>query len=131
MKAIILNTLALLSLLAAPPLLISDSASAACTRNPNSSSDYVLNGVGEAGGPCSGEGVNNVLKTIVNILSFIVGVAAIIVIILSGFRYITSGGDSNKVGAAKNALIYALVGLVIAALAQLLVQLVLNRASNP
>ena len=69
-------------------------------------------------------------KKVVNIFSIIVGVVAVIFVIYGGFRYITSGGDSGNVGNAKNTLIYALVGLVIVALAQLIVHYVLNTATN-
>jgi hypothetical protein len=51
-------------------------------------------------------------------------------IIYGGFRYITSGGDSGRVGNAKNTLIYAIIGLVIVALAQLIVHFVLNQATT-
>jgi ABC-type Fe3+ transport system permease subunit len=102
----------------------------ACGNGSGSSQDQVLNGVGESGGTCNSAGVTNTVAQAVNILSLIVGIAAIIVIIVSGLRYITSGGDSAKVGAAKNTLIYALIGVAIAALAQFLVHFVLNRASS-
>jgi len=62
-------------------------------------------------------------------LSVIVGVAAVIMIILSGLRYITSGGDASKVGAAKSSLIYALIGLVIVALAQVIVHFVFAKVT--
>lgn len=84
---------------------------------------------------CSDSGVdNNAIKTlaakITNTFSIIVGAASIIMIIYGGFRYVTSGGESGRVGAAKNALLYAIVGLVIVALAQLIVHFVLNQTSN-
>lgn len=69
-------------------------------------------------------------SNIVNIFSYIVGAVAIIMIIYGGFRYITSGGDSGSVGNAKNTLIYAIVGLIIVALAQILVHFVLNQTSG-
>lgn len=71
---------------------------------------------------------NKFLTTIINIFSAIVGVIAVIMIIVGGLRYITSGGDANKVGAAKQTLIYAIIGLVVVALAQLIVHFVLNQA---
>jgi type IV secretion system pilin len=79
-------------------------------------------------------GLNDLLKTVLNILSLIVGIAAVIMIIVGGFRYVTSGGDSSGTASAKNTIIYAIVGLVIAVLAQVLVQFVLDKtncASNP
>lgn len=74
--------------------------------------------------------LSTIATKIVSIFSIIVGIIAVIMIIYGGFRYITSGGDSSKVGAAKNSLVYALVGLIIVALAQLIVHYVLNNASQ-
>lgn len=70
------------------------------------------------------------LERIVNILSIIIGVVAVIMIIFGGFRYITSGGDSTRVGNAKNTLIYAIIGLIIVALAQVIVRFVLNTTND-
>jgi hypothetical protein len=74
-------------------------------------------------------GIGEIIKTIINIFSIIVGAAAVIMIIYGGFRYITSGGDSGKVGNAKNTIIYALIGLIIVALAQVIVRFVLTKAT--
>jgi cytochrome bd-type quinol oxidase subunit 2 len=74
--------------------------------------------------------LNSLLKDIVNIFSAIVGVVAVIMIIVGGLRYITSGGDSGKVGTAKNTLIYAIIGLVVVALAQVIVHFVFAKATS-
>lgn len=74
--------------------------------------------------------LNGLLARVINIFSLIVGVIAVVMIIVGGLRYITSGGDSNKVGAAKTTIIYALVGLVVVALAQLIVHFVLTQTNN-
>jgi hypothetical protein len=50
-------------------------------------------------------------------------------IIWGGFKYITSGGDSNNVSGAKNTIIYAIIGLVIVALAQLIVHFVISQST--
>jgi hypothetical protein len=73
--------------------------------------------------------VNRTVATAVNLFSFVVGVAAVIMVMLGGFRYITAGGDSGKISSAQQTIIYALVGLVVVALAQILVRFVLNRVS--
>jgi hypothetical protein len=70
--------------------------------------------------------LNHIIRTVINFLSVGVGIVAVIMIIIGGFKYVTSGGDSNSVASAKNTIIYALVGLVIAALAQVIVRFVLN-----
>lgn len=75
-------------------------------------------------------GLKSLAGKITNLFSIIVGATSVIMIIYGGFRYITSGGDSGKVGSAKNTLIYAIVGLVIVALAQLIVRFVLGQANN-
>jgi hypothetical protein len=106
----------------------------ACGDAAGSSTARVINAATPDTTDCSGSGVSNVIHAAVTVLSILIGAAAIIMILLSGFRYITSGGDSNKISGAKNALIYALVGVAIAALAQFLVNFVLfqsNNAINP
>lgn len=75
--------------------------------------------------------LEDVIKTIVNILTILVGIIAVIMIIVSGFRYITSGGDAQKITSAKNTLVYAIIGLIIVALAQIIVKLVINETTNP
>jgi hypothetical protein len=74
--------------------------------------------------------VGGVLATIVNIISFIAGAIAVIMIVLAGFKFITSGGDANRVASAKNSLIYALIGIVVVALAQAIIHFALNNASQ-
>ncbi len=74
--------------------------------------------------------LSNIARKIINIFSIIVGIVAVIMVIYGGFRYITSGGDSGRVGNAKNTLIYAVIGLIIVALAQFLVHFVLSTSSQ-
>lgn len=100
----------------------------------------VCNGVSEAAngsnGSCGTAGsgstvdLSTVAKKIINILSIIVGIIAVVMIIYGGFKYITSGGDTGNVSAAKNTLIFAIVGLIIVALAQFIVHFVLNSATG-
>lgn len=79
---------------------------------------------------CNTKTSNNVVgdltHTVVNILSVIVGAVCVIMVIVAGLRYVTSAGDSNGVAGAKSTLTYALVGLVIVALAQFIVHFVLS-----
>ena len=74
--------------------------------------------------------LNDLLADIINIISVIVGIVAVIMIIYGGFKYITSGGDSGNVTGAKNTILYAIVGLIIVALAQFIVKFVLNTSSG-
>ncbi|HMS49813.1 MAG TPA: pilin [Candidatus Saccharibacteria bacterium] len=70
---------------------------------------------------------NAKLKTAVNLLSAIVGVVAVVMIIIAGMNFITAGGDSGKVSTARNMILYAAIGIVVVALAQLIVRFVLQR----
>jgi hypothetical protein len=74
--------------------------------------------------------LKSIASKIVNLLSVIVGIVSVIMIIYGGFKYITSGGDSGNVSGAKNTLVYAIVGLIIVALAQFIVHYVLTTASS-
>lgn len=62
-------------------------------------------------------GNSGVITTITNTLLFVVGALAVIMIIVGGIRYATSGGNASNVTAAKNTILYAIVGLIIAFLA--------------
>jgi hypothetical protein len=71
--------------------------------------------------------LNRLITQIINIISVIVAIVAVIMLIFGGFRYITSGGASDKVKGAKDTILYALIGLVIVALAQTVVKFVVNK----
>lgn len=106
----------------------------------DSISDSLCQGTNEAAGNgssttgCTAQNPNDSLKSvaskIVNLLSIVVGIVAVVMIIWGGFKYITSGGDSSNVSGAKNTLVYAIVGLIIVALAQFIVHYVLSTASS-
>ena len=66
------------------------------------------------------------LKKIVNFLLYILGAVAVIVIIISGITFVVSGGDSSAVTVAKNRLLYAVIGLVVAIMAYAIVNFVLK-----
>ncbi len=73
--------------------------------------------------------LNEIIALVINIFSVIVGVAAVIMIIVGGLRYIISGGDSGNVTSAKNTILYAIIGLVVVALAQFIVRFVLGKVT--
>ena len=95
----------------------------------NNSADEACKGVGvdTATGCAAGtDGIGNLINTVINLLSIVVGIGAVIMIMVGGFKYITSGGDSGKAGSAKSTIMYAVLGLVVVALAQFLVKFVVN-----
>ena len=116
------------------PVLLPVTSLAACSDNITTN---INNGVNQATGNTSScgttnisSGIKNIAVTVVNILSVVVGIVAVIMIIYGGFRYITSGGESGNVSGAKNTLLFAIVGLVIVALAQVIVRWVIGTSSN-
>jgi hypothetical protein len=74
--------------------------------------------------------ITNVVKLVVQTLSLVIGIAAVIMIMIAGFKYITAGGDTAKITSAKNTIVYAVIGLIIAALAQFIVQFVLVKTTD-
>lgn len=71
-------------------------------------------------------GPEGVLTRAIQFLSVIVAIASVIVIIVAGLKYVTSGSNPQDVGKAREMILYAVVGLVIAGLAQALVRFFLN-----
>lgn len=82
------------------------------SQNPNSNSIY---------------GRDGILTKIVNIISIVLGVAAVIVIIVGGFQYALSSGNPQSADKAKNTILYAIIGLIVAAAAQSIVIFILNK----
>jgi hypothetical protein len=74
--------------------------------------------------------IDSLIRNIVNIISVIVGIVAVVMIIIGGFKYITSGGDSGAISSDKNTVLYAIVWLIIVALAQVIVRFVLNKTTT-
>ena len=82
----------------------------------------------ESGGCADGSSkLQGIIRVALNLLSAVAGIGAVVMLIIAGIRYATSGGDSSGVSGAKNTIIYAVVGIVIVALAQAIVQFVINR----
>lgn len=79
---------------------------------------------------CKGRETNKlpgVVNTIVNTLLFILAAVSVVVIIIAGITYTTSGGDATLVAKAKNTLLYAVVGLIVAIMAYAIVNYVIGK----
>lgn len=111
--------------------LVPSSATAAPTNKKVCEGVNIVSGT--TGDTCSEDGQESfgaLAKRIINIFSVVVGVVSVIMIIIGGFRYIVSNGDSNAVTGAKNSILYAVVGLVIVLFAQVIVRFVLTNATK-
>lgn len=107
--------------LAAPALFAAQSQSDINARANNQACESI--------GGCSGgeAALSKTIATVINILSAIGGIIAIILIIIGGVKYMTSGGDSNSAANARNTVLYAIVGLIIVVFAQVIVRFVLQQ----
>lgn len=83
------------------------------------------------GMPAELVGANGVFTQISNTILYVVGVISVIMLVWGGLRYILSGGDNKKVTDAKNTILYAIIGLIIAVLAFAIVNFVLNAIGGP
>ena len=75
-------------------------------------------------------GTGGIFQTVTNVLLFIIGAISVIMLIIGGIRYTVSGGDSAAVTSAKNTILYAIVGIIVALLAYAVVNFVLGSFTN-
>ncbi|MBW3538578.1 pilin [Candidatus Parcubacteria bacterium] len=66
-------------------------------------------------------------RSVANILIYLVGAIAVIMVIIGGLRYVLSGGDPAGTKSAKDTILYAVIGIVVAVLAYAVVNFVLRR----
>ncbi len=126
MKKILVLTTLLLSFLAPFALMPAqvDAANVfnkACSNRPNSSVCQ------ESKNGSNKNPFINIIRAAINLLSLLVGIAAVIGIIISGIRMMTAGGNAESVASARSGLIYSIVGVAVVALAQTIVAFVINR----
>lgn len=125
----------LLSLSAATLLVFATGAallpSAAFAASPK---DAVCEGAGLAAGSCATPqgtpSLDHTIALVVNIFSWIVGIAAVIMIIVAGFKFVTSQGEASNVASARATILYAIVGIVLVLMAQFLVLFVFNKTTG-
>jgi hypothetical protein len=88
----------------------------ACSKTGTSSS-LICNSVGK-------DNAVTTVKSIIDTLLFALGIVAVIMIIIGAFKYVVSGGDASSIASAKNTILYAVIGLVVAILAYTIVHFV-------
>lgn len=91
-----------------------------------SAQDQVKKGIDNAGGTVNNFNIGTAITNIVNIMLYALGAIAVIMIVVGGIRYTTSNGDSNGIQSAKNTILYAVAGLVVAILAYAIVNFVVS-----
>ena len=81
---------------------------------------------GNAACTTTGPTLMGTIGNITDVLLYLLGAIAVLMIIIGGVRYVTSGGDQNSVTGAKNTIMYAIIGLVVAVLAYAIVHFVIG-----
>ncbi len=90
----------------------------------------IKDGVGGVGGNDpgnQGSQVTVVIKNVINILLFLIGMIAVIMIVIAGLRFVTANGDSNTISSARNTVLYAVVGIIVAVAAYAIVNFILDQ----
>jgi len=132
MKRILFTLAASLGLIA--PVGLTAVAHAAISINDNICNGAQLDpnagGCANADIGSAGTDVQSIIATGIDLFSLVVGIIAVIMIIIGGVKYITSGGDAGNVTGAKNTILYAIIGLIVVALAQTVVFFVLDKATT-
>lgn len=95
-----------------------------------SPAECIKQGTTDVGGGSNQPKLEDGIKTIVNVMLFILGAIAVIMIIIGGIRYATSNGDASGTKAAKDTVLYAVIGLIVAILAYAIVNFVLDAFSG-
>ena len=77
----------------------------------------------------NGPAVKATIKRVVNILLFLTGIIAVIVIIIAGLRFVTANGEPQQVSKAKTSIIYAVIGIIVAFMAYAIVNFILDQVA--
>ena len=72
------------------------------------------------------KGPDSLFKTVTNVLLFLIGAISVIMLIIGGFRYVISNGDSTQVANAKNTILYPVIGIIVALVAYPIVNFVVT-----
>ena len=82
-------------------------------------------------GTQTGADLRGAITNILNALLILAAIAALVMVVIGGVRYIFSSGDEDQTQSAKNTILYALVGLVVIALAAVAVNFILQAVGPP
>ncbi len=99
-------------------------ADAACDKE-SSAADCARTGAGSAktGGETN---IGDAIQGVVNALLFALGAAAVIMIVIGGFKFVTANGNAETIKSAKNTILYAVIGLIVALMAYAIVNFIVR-----
>lgn len=114
------------------PVLTATQAPVLAACNP---SDLSINGGINCAAPSSSSksdlfGDKSLFQRIANTIIFITGAVAVIMVIIGGLRYVLSSGNPQATAGAKDTILYAVIGIVVAALAYAIVNFVVVKLNG-
>ena len=119
----VFQTISIIALVVGIGLVVSSTTFAAdCT----SAATCIGTGANTAGGSGQNGDLGGLIKTVVNTLLYVLGAAAVLMIVIGGVRYVTSQGDAAHIKSAKDTILYSVIGLIVAILAYALVNFVVT-----
>ncbi len=116
--------LALVLGLATAPLAVSVVSESA---HAQTAKEQICKGINNGSEKCSTSGDNDLggwIRGIINVILYILGAIAVLMIVIGGLRYVLSGGEASQTKSAKDTILYAVIGLVVALLAYAIVNFV-------
>lgn len=122
-SAFIVNGMMLATLVATSPMAL---AQAGLPGNPQAELDKVKTGAGFT----ATTDLPTVIGRVINVLFSLLGLIAVVIVVYSGFQWMTSGGDEKKIGAAKSRMINAVIGIAIILLAYSITSFVLSKLAT-
>ena len=75
-------------------------------------------------------GDDSLVSLIINVMLYAIGVVSVVMLIIGGFRYVVSGGQKEAVTAAKNTILYAIIGLLVAIFAYPIIKFIVDIATG-
>lgn len=89
--------------------------------------DAAQNGIDAAQGDLTSNTLGSQVASVTNLLIYIIGIVSVIMLIIGGFRYVLSGGNEKGTQAAKDTILYAIIGVVVALLAYSIMNFVISK----
>jgi hypothetical protein len=78
-------------------------------------------------GGANSSNLDTAIKTITNILLFIIGAVSVIMLIIGGLKYVMSNGSADAIKSAKNTILYAIIGIIVAIAAYAIIEFVVSK----
>lgn len=91
-----------------------------------STTEIVCNQVGDDA-HCKAAFENSFVTQVINVMSFVLGILAVLMLVIASITYVTVGGNPETASKARRAILYAVIGIIVAISAQVIVRFIIGR----